>query len=250
MRDDRSKTPDAEQPDATEVVVDDPEGYARTQQLQAVFRARDQFLRVRRRVQHQTPANQAVGQDGVSDIFTALQEMVLAVEPLLMATGEHDDLLETDPFVIEGVELVDRIPGFEEAREVSMWEYREMFGDKLALQDANGRVDPARVSDVDKRRIRMTAAVKQGLFSGVTIEGLRPFGTRDLKIAKPYGDYWRVQSPPVETSVDVFSRCQEAMSGLGLGFDLTEDKADAEFEYADLLDDERKNGHADTEANS
>lgn len=235
----------------TEIVVDDPEGYARTQQLQAVFRARDQFLRVRRRVLHQTPAHQNPGQDGVSDIFVAVQEMVLAVEPLLMATGEHDDLLETEPFVIDGVELVQRIPGFEEARKVARREAQEMFGDKLGIQDNSGRVDPELISDADKRRIRMTAARKQGLFSGVTIEGLRPFGTRDMKIAAPYSDFWRVQAPPVETSVDVFSRCQQAMSGLGLGFDLTEDKQDAEFEYSDLLNvDERSNGHADTEANS
>lgn len=220
---------ESEQPD---LVVEDPEGYARAQQLRAVFRARDQFLRVRRRVKHNTPSRQDVPLDGVSDIFTAVQEMVLAVEPLLVATGEHERLLSQEAFTIANAGREQQIPSFERSRSIASAHARRRFDNLLGVQDDQGRVDPDALPLAERRALRMTAARKRGVFDGVTIRGIRPFGTRDLKVAVPYRSHWRRQAPPVETSVEIFSRCQQAMSDLGLGFDIEEE------EHASKVDDD------------
>lgn len=216
-----------------EVVAEDPEGYAQTEQLRAVFEARKQFFRVRRQAREHTLAlnrgsNRAVvpsvTPDGAFQIFTALQEVVLAVEPLLAATGEHETLLEKEPFEIPNAELIDNIPTFREAEKIVPRELDKNFGHLEAIKDSKGNIKPRELSERQRRRLRMSAARKKDLFGGVTLEGIRVFGTREIVLAVPRGKSWSAQAPPAETSIEVFSRCQRELSELGLGFDLSEEE--------------------------
>lgn len=220
---------------ANPVVVEDPEDYARTQQLKAVFDARQQFITLHGDFSWQNGARGKQSRRGASVVFTALQEFIMAVTPLLSAAGTHEDLLENKEYHVPGTATVNQIPSFEQAQSVAQYEMKQRFGDYYGLQDNNGQIRGDRLNRQQRQEIRMIAAQNLGLFSGVTLEGIRVFAEKELQLAVPRGNGWVTQAPPIETSVNVFTDCQQALSELGLGFDLTENEGDAGFAYSDLL---------------
>jgi len=184
-----------EDTDNTPIVVDDPDDFARTRQLKAVFDARDQFLQVRKEVAWQ------IGR----------KTMTRPTAATLVQTSLH------------------------EAMSVAQLEANRRFGDFRGLQDTSGNIQAEQLSPAQRREIRLLGAQKMGLFEGVTLNGIRTFGAQDIELAIRSGNSWVRQAPPVETSVEVFSECQSAMSELGLGFDIAEEEQQTRV-TRDLLD--------------
>jgi hypothetical protein len=207
-----------------QVVVDDPDAFARTRQLKAVFDARDQFLRVRKEVAWGVNNRSMTRSTAAKMVQTSLQELIMALEPLLLDAGDYRELLEEREYMIHDAELLERVPSLTEAISVAQREVNNRFGDYRGLTDSQGNIQPEHMTQSQQREIRMIAAEKMGRFSGVTLTGIRTFGARDIELAVRAGSSWVKQAPPVETSVEVFSDCQEAMSELGLGFEIAEEE--------------------------
>jgi len=224
-----------EDTDNTPIVVDDPDDFARTRQLKAVFDARDQFLQVRKEVAWQIGRKTMTRPTAATLVQTSLQELIMALEPLLLDAGGYDALLEEKEFVIPDAERVERVPSLHEAMSVAQLEANRRFGDFRGLQDTSGNIQAEQLSPAQRREIRLLGAQKMGLVEGVTLNGIRTFGAQDIELAIRSGNSWVRQAPPVETSVEVFSECQSAMSELGLGFDIAEEEQQTRV-TRDLLD--------------
>lgn len=99
--------PDAGSDDSNEtpqpqIVVDDPEDFAKTRQLRAIFDARDDYIAARRE------ANEAHDQKGGlsfkdmnAHIFRHLQDFAMAAEPLLMSNDDGQELWEDKEYRID-----------------------------------------------------------------------------------------------------------------------------------------------------
>jgi len=101
--------PDAGSDDSNEtpqpqIVVDDPEDFAKTRQLRAIFDARDDYIAARRE------ANEAHDQKGGlslsrmnAHIFRHLQDFAMAAEPLLMSNDDGQELWNDKTYSVEEV---------------------------------------------------------------------------------------------------------------------------------------------------
>jgi hypothetical protein len=130
MRDD-APTPDAgsgggEQPQQQQIVVNDPEDFAKTRQLKSIFDARDDFIESREVVEELKQPKAAV------HIFRHLQDFLLATEPLLRSTETGKEILEERTYSTDTRFVAKRdLCSFNEAKRVLKESARDELGGEL-----------------------------------------------------------------------------------------------------------------------
>jgi len=103
---DERPAPDAASDDGgdaqPQIVVDDPEDFAKTRRLRAIFDARDDYVDARREANREYEH----GSFGLSEknkfIYRHMQDFAMACEPLLQSHEEGQEILNERPYGIDG----------------------------------------------------------------------------------------------------------------------------------------------------
>ena len=99
--------PDAGSDDSNEtpqpqIVVDDPEDFAKTRQLRAIFDARDDYIQARREANEAHDRNGGLSfKDMNAHIFRHLQDFAMSAEPLLLGFDDGKQLWEDKEYRID-----------------------------------------------------------------------------------------------------------------------------------------------------
>lgn len=222
MSDAETRHPDAgsddEQPT---VVVEDPEDFARTRQLRAIFDARDHYRDVRRNpADYTTRSADSPSKQGV--VFQAVQTLIVEIEPLLK---EHDDGKELwDNRTYEGSEAapVSNVPTYSEAVEI----LQEIQPGKIS-EIVEADVPPAGPGGLDVDEWQQNKIISAATpWGSAKIEGLSEAAagvTWAYPVNMKMEQSHTADAPPKRVSDEIYRDCIEFIQSIGLGVDIEEE---------------------------
>lgn len=222
MSDAETRHPDAgtdgEQPT---VVVEDPEDFARTRQLRAIFDARDHYRDVRRDpAEHKpravnTPSDRAV-------VFQAVQTLIIEIEPLLKQHEDGKELWQNKTYESKSGAPLSNVPSYSDALEI----LREIDPQKLSqIADSEMPLGGPGNSDANEwQQNKVIAAATP--YGSAKIDGLSEAATGvkwafpvSSKMDKPH----IVDTPTQRLSDEIYRDCCEFIQNIGLGVDIEEE---------------------------
>jgi hypothetical protein len=103
----------AEQP---KIVVDDPEDFAKTRQLRAIFDARDDYIEARRDANRLYEDDELSFTDRNRRIFRHLQDFAMTMEPLLKSYESGREIWKNNTYSVDAnLVAASELPSFDEA---------------------------------------------------------------------------------------------------------------------------------------
>jgi len=100
-----------------QIVVDDPQDFAKTRQLRAIFDARDDYIQARRDANRDHEDGELSFTQKNRRIFRHLQDLAMTMEPLLKSRDEGRDIWDDRTYGIDGKMVAKSdLPSFREAK--------------------------------------------------------------------------------------------------------------------------------------
>lgn len=213
---------ESEQP---KIVVDDPEDFAKTRQLRAIFDARDDYIDARRDANRLCEDGELPFTDRNRRLFRHLQDLAMTIEPLLKSYDAGRKIWEENTYSTDSSFVAaDELYSFEAAYEKIKFDVEtkttaeKTRGEEL-LEDYKKEQNKGFVArrDLDKIKAKMRVMCTtwdwevQGL--GRLIEQ-----THRLKYCKnARGNEFGTTAPPQEVSDTAFRDIQDFIRQIGLG---------------------------------
>lgn len=200
-----------------QIVVDDPEDFAKTRQLRSIFDARDAYVDARREANELQEEGEITHPEKHKRIFRHAQDFVMALEPLLR---KHDAEILTDKtYRLDSAAWKNDIASAEDAIAYCRENNPEMlqkYQDKKKPADSFGTNTAA-----TKLRNRMVWAASD---TGVEFDGLQELISRTPRLKYLRADEKDIgtSAPPQWLSDEVFRDLQRFIDEIGLGFDMKE----------------------------
>lgn len=85
-----------------QIVVDDPEDFAKTRRLRAIFDARDDYVDARREANREYEHGSFGFSEKNKFIYRHMQDFAMACEPLLQSHEDGEEILDERPYSIDG----------------------------------------------------------------------------------------------------------------------------------------------------
>lgn len=213
--------PDAgPQPDQPQIVVSDPEDFARTRQLRTVFDARDDYQQKKVEIMSERMDDS----ERKKRIWKLMQRFAMAVEPLADKHQEASRFWTEKTYKANGFAFVNNVAGkdkalafVQEKRPAEYEEYQDLRSEKQRESD---RILRKRLSDdiiQQLNKIRWLATPRPAKFDGISdmldktpaIAYLSDSKTNDIESTYP----------PIELSDEVWRDLNTFIDRIGLGFD-------------------------------
>lgn len=213
-RDEPQSQPDDSQ-QQPQIVVDDPEDFAKTRQLRSIFDARDSYVDARRDANAEYEDGEKSFANKNRKIYRAVQNFAIAVEPLI---HQHDaDIWTNKTYKLEQWARDDDVKSLDAAK--AYW--RRHDPDVLdALADDSGG---SRLGTHSHGRSKEDVRIIWGA-SNTTVEfsGVREIVDHipRLKYLKSHKKGIGKSPPPQRLSDEVFRDLQGFIDDVGLGFDI------------------------------
>jgi hypothetical protein len=96
----RAREDDAQGDRQPKIVVDDPEDFAKTRQLRAIFDARDEYIDARRDANRQMEKRKIKFSDRNRRVFRHLQDLAMTMEPLLKSYDAGREIWEKNTYSV------------------------------------------------------------------------------------------------------------------------------------------------------
>lgn len=97
----QARDDDAQGDRQPKIVVDDPEDFAKTRQLRAIFDARDEYIDARRDANRQMEKRKIKFPDRNRRVFRHLQDLAMTMEPLLKSYDAGREIWEKNTYGVE-----------------------------------------------------------------------------------------------------------------------------------------------------
>ena len=233
MASDQPPSPDAGGSDdePAQIVVDDPEDFAKTRQLRTIFDARDDYIDARREANRDHEDGELTFPQKNRRIFRHLQDLAMTMEPLLRSQDEGREIWNDRTYGVDRQMVAESdLPSFREAYQA----LQEVVNDSTLptgdidnlLERYKQRKENQTISfgnniqlDEIKRQIRQRATDW-----GWETEGLSSLGESTPTLTYPV-EHGRkgfaTTAPPQEVSDKAFRDLQDFIrtTGLGVKFD-------------------------------
>jgi hypothetical protein len=206
--DPRSHPDDSQQ--QPQIVVDDPEDFAKTRQLRSIFDARDAYVDARREAEERLQAERSFGfPEKNLHIYRHMQDFAMAVEPL---ARQHETDIWTD-----------------KTYRIDSWAYKS---DIVSLDAAEAyckqnRPDLADDMEASSRHVAGKTkseyrAIWAASDTGVEFDGIEKLINSTPRLRYLQADYSGigVSAPPQRLSDEAFRDLQKFIDDIGLGFDI------------------------------
>lgn len=226
-------TEDIETDPEPKIVVDDPEDLAKTRQLRAIFDARDEYTKTRRKANEKLEHHEITRTTRNYRLFRTVQDFIMAIEPLLKSHDQGKDLWKNRTYRIEGYALAEDVSSVEVAKAKAKKAKCEIEDADLAvvdsplvaaLQDLNGGEGNRRLGRKSKQKSKLQIAATE--FT-VEFEGLSDILGEIPDLRRPEvatkGEIERAR-PPQHLSDEVFRDCQAFIDQVGLGIEVEEEQ--------------------------
>ena len=216
------------------IIVDDPEDFAKTRQLRAIFDARDDYIDARRE------ANRAYEDGDIKmprknrHVFRYLQDLAMTMEPLLKSYDAGREIWNENTYGVDSSFCApDDLPDFENARAILRGAVSNLPADgdgsraKQLLEKYNdifdGKYGGNRKERTTKADIRTHAAAW-----GWEVQGLGALIEKDhrlkYRVKDPGRDFFKTTSVPQRISDDAFRDLQDFIRQIGLGVQFDEEQ--------------------------
>lgn len=220
------------EPEAADIVVSDPEDFARTRQLRSIFNARDHFIEERRRAEQAAQDGELSAPQKRKRVYQAMQDLVIAIEPLIHEHEDSDWYLAEKEYQIPGACWRSDIPDKEQLAQVVPEEYQKQ--QRIAKRGPMGStMNNVNLSDEQLSSLRQSAASALGLFDEpLIINGMQTVAQDVIDVVYPYSERigrssrsrLHVSAPKTHFAVQVFRDCQTILTDVGLGVELREEQ--------------------------
>jgi len=108
---------DAQDDRQPKIIVDDPEDFAKTRQLRAIFDARDDYIDARREANRQMEEGKIDFSDRNRRVFRHLQDLAMTMEPLLKSYDAGREIWDEHTYGVDGSFCdPDDMPSFDTAK--------------------------------------------------------------------------------------------------------------------------------------
>jgi len=219
----------AEQP---KIVVDDPEDFAKTRQLRAIFDARDDYIEARRDANRLQEDGELSFTDRNRRIFRHLQDFAMTMEPLLKSYESGRDIWENNTYSVDAnVVAASELPSFDEAWE-ELNDFAKITDPNGTPKTAAGRLIIQYKKEKEKQFSYDTGGIEADIREYATSWGWEVEGLGEL-IKRSHNLRFRTKrgrkdfgttAPLQETSDTAFRDLQDFIREIGLGvqFDTTQ----------------------------
>lgn len=230
----RAHDDDVQNDSQQKIIVDDPEDFAKTRQLRAIFDARDDYIQARREANRQMEEGKIEFTDRNRRVFRHLQDLAMTMEPLLKSYDGGREIWKENTYGVDGnfcapEQLLDFLDAKRTLEEIcdSLPSEGEGSVAKELLDEYEERVKTEYSSSWKMRKIKariITAATPWGW----EIQGLGNLikKTHRLKYKKtnPGKSFFGTTPPVQEISDDAFRDLQDFIRQIGLGVRFDEEQ--------------------------
>lgn len=201
-----------------QIVVDDPQDFAKTRQLRSIFDARDQYTAARR------DANRACEEREIdfgtrnARIWRHMQDFAMAVEPLFKQHDSGQQIYEKKEYSLDtwakSSDVVDLKEAIKYCREKEPELYQKAKNSDVRQRFGNG------ISSKFEAKLRWAATPK-----GVNFRGIQSMMKQTPRLAYlTTSDDIKTSPPPQRLSDEVFRDVQSFVDDIGLGFNVSEEQ--------------------------
>jgi hypothetical protein len=225
--DPRASGDDVQDEPQPKIIVDDPEDFAKTRQLRAIFDARDDYIDARREANRAYEDGEIQMPQKNRHVFRYLQDLAMTMEPLLKSYDAGREIWDETTYGVDSnFCATDDLPDFEDARDILRGTVSNLPADgdgsraKQLLEKYNdvfeGRYGGSRKEQTVKADIRTHAASW-----GWEVQGLGALIQKDhrlkYRLKDPGRDFFGSTSVPQRISDDAFRDLQDFIRSIGLG---------------------------------
>ncbi len=220
------------EPEAADIVVSDPEDFARTRQLRSIFNARDHFIEERRRAEQAAQDGELSAPQKRKRVYQAMQDLVIALEPLIRGHEDGDWYLTEKEYEIPGACWGSDIPDKEQLAQIIPDEYQKQ--QRIAKRGPMGStMNNISLGDRQVSSLQQSAASALGLFDDqLVISGMETIAQDVISVVYPFSEkigrsstsMIRRSAPKTHFSVQVFRDCQTILDDVGLGVEMGEEQ--------------------------
>lgn len=216
MKSDNPRSPDDDGQPQPQIVVDDPEDFAKTRQLRSIFDARDAYVDARRDANELQETGDIDFSAKNRRIFRHVQDFAMAVESLIR---RHNADIWT--------EKTYRLSGWAKPRDVASLdtavEHCQQHEPQLLAEYQEQRDGGYTAFDSTMTRIQ-NRIIWKATDTGVEFDGVQELISRTPRLKYLRTDHKKIgtSAPPQRLSDAVFRDVQQFIDDIGLGFAMEE----------------------------
>lgn len=214
MNNENNPSPQSAAQQQAQIVVNDPEDFAKTRQLRAIFDARDAYIETRREVCEELSEGNIDFPTANSRLLTYVQDFAMTLQPVLLRYDSGQEIWDDKRYELDGWARSKHVPSKETALQHAKENYTELFEQYQteAVGPGLSSTKQGRLMDKIRWKATDTGVVITGVKSIVMSSPRLRFFSETGKIKK--------SNPPKQLSDDVFRDLQRVISDIGLGVDM------------------------------